>query len=82
MANRQRVRVGREVSYFPTDAEASTGGDAAGVTWPATLAKVFADGTVNLNALQGDGVRLDVTGVAQGQRKGEFDLRGGIAHHA
>jgi hypothetical protein len=82
MADRQRIRVGRDVSYFPTDAEASAGGGEAGDTWFARIAKVNADGSVNLNVIQGDGSELALTDIARGQRKGTFGLRGGITHHA
>ena len=76
MADRQRIRVGREATYFPTDAEAAAVSDPDGVQWPCTLAKVNPDGTVNLEALRGNGTPLAVTDVARGQRKGEFELRG------
>jgi hypothetical protein len=83
MADRQRVRVGRGVTYFPTDVEAAAAGDDNGASWPATIAKVLPDGTANLRILSGDGAADPVLGVARGIRKGEFDLTGGdVAHHA
>lgn len=45
MTSRARVRVGREVHYYPTAAEASSLG--AG-PWPATIVAVNADGSVDL----------------------------------
>jgi hypothetical protein len=80
MADRQRIRVGREVSYFPTDAEAAAVGDGEGTTWPATIAKVNSDGSASLQAVRGDGTDLALVAVAQGQGKGTFGLHGGIAH--
>ena len=82
MADRQRIRVGRDVSYFATDAQAAAAGDDNGVTWPAIIAKVNSDGTTNLQAVRGDGTDLALTAVAQGQSKGTFGLRGGVAHSA
>ena len=82
MANRQRIRVGREVSYFPTDAEATAGGGSAGDSWFARIALVAQDGSANLNVVQSDGTELAVVAAARGQSKGQFDLTGGLAHHA
>ncbi len=82
MADRQRVRVGRGVTYFPTDAEASAGGSDDGAAWIATIGGVNSDGSVNLNAIRGDGTELAFTDIPRGIRKGEFDLTGGVAHNA
>lgn len=46
MTSRARIRVGREVNYFPTAAEETALG--AG-PWPAKIAGVNADGSVNLD---------------------------------
>jgi len=81
MADRQRIRVGREVTYRPTDAEATTGNGSAGDEWYGKITRVLANGTVNLHVLEADGTTLALTGVSQGARKGQFDLRG-LAHHA
>ncbi len=76
MTERYRVRVGREVTYFPTDAEAATGNGSAGDHWTATITNVNADGTVNLSVHEADGGFIAKTDVARGQNKGQFDLRG------
>lgn len=77
MADRQRVRVGRTVTYQPTDAEASAGSDAAGALWPAVITLVNAQtGAVNLIVFRGSGVALAKTNVAQGSQKGAYSTRG------
>lgn len=72
---RARFRVGREVTYFPTDAEAATGNDDAGANWFARITKVNLDGTVNLHVLEGDGGFIAKTSVSQADRKGGFSFR-------
>ena len=79
MANRARVRVGRTVTYLPTDAEASTGNGNAGDEWPATITAVALDGTVNLSVHEADGGFIAKLAVAQGEQKGQFTLRAGAA---
>lgn len=74
MGDRQRVRVGRQVTYRPTDGEASAGGGEAGDEWAALITRVLDDGTVNLCVFEADGGVLAVTAVSQGQAKGTFDL--------
>ena len=76
MTNRYRVRVGREVTYFPDDTEAATGNGAVGDHWRATISNVNADGTVNLSVHEADGGFIAKTDVIRGQQKGMFDLRG------
>ena len=76
MAERYRVRVGREVSYFPTDAEATAGNGNAGDIWRATITAVNPDGTVNLTVHEADGGIIAKTDVPRGQQKGQFDMRG------
>ena len=80
MTTRERNRRGREVAYFPTDAEAATGNGGAGESWPATITATNPDGTANLNVLEADGGFIAKTDVTQGERKGEYSLRnlGGI----
>lgn len=72
--NRARVRLGRRITYYPTDAQVATVSGSAGETWPAAIAKVNADGTVTLNAVRSNGTELAVTSVPQGQAKGAFSL--------
>lgn len=74
MTDRQRIRKGRDVSYFPTDAEATAGGGSAGDTWPAKITDVAADGTVNLFVYETDGGTIPLTGIALGTSKGTFSL--------
>lgn len=78
--SRARHRVGREVTYYPTDAEAATGNGDAGDAWYATITKVNQDGTANLNVKESDGGIVAVTDVPRGIRKGEYDfaVRGGL----
>ena len=76
MADRQRIRVGRDVTYLPTDAEATTGGGDAGDQWPAKITDVLPNGTVNLTVFETDGTLIAKTGVARGSRKGQFTLDG------
>lgn len=76
MTDRNRVRVGRDVAYFPTDAEASTGNGNAGDNWSATITNVNTDGTVNLSVHEADGGFIALTDIARGQQKGQFDIRG------
>lgn len=74
MADRQRVRVGREGAYYPTDAEAATGGGASGDAWSARIVNVNLDGTVNLAVFEADGTMLAKTSVSQGNSPGTFSL--------
>lgn len=82
MTDRSRVRVGRQVTYFPTAAEAAAGGGVAGDAWSATITDVAADGTANLNVLEADGGILAVTGVSQGTSAGTFNPTFGLAGRA
>lgn len=82
MANRSRVRVGRKVTYFPTDAEATTGGGAAGDQWDATITAVNSDDTVNLHVLEADGTVIAKTSVAKGTGKGAYHPTFGLAGRA
>jgi len=74
MTDRSRVRVGRRVSYRPTDAQAAAGNGSAGDVWAATITAVNADGTVGLHVLEADGGELALTAIGQGQAKGAFGL--------
>lgn len=76
MTNRSRFHVGRDVTYFPTDAEAATGNGNAGDQWKATITALNADNTVNLSVHEADGGFIAKTDVPRGQRKGQFDFRG------
>lgn len=82
MTTRTRVRVGRQVTYFPTDAQATAGGGASGDQWPAVIGNVNADGTVNLNVTEADGGTLAVTNIAQGTTAGTFHPTFGNAGRA
>jgi hypothetical protein len=73
---RERQRVGRKVTYFPTDAEAVAGGGTEGDQWPATISDNNNDGSANLHVVEADGGTIALTSIAQGQRKGEWDFRG------
>lgn len=74
-SGRVRYRVGREVSYFATDAEAAAASDDAGAKWFGRITKINLDGTVNLAVDQGDGARLAKTSVSEADRKGGFSFR-------
>jgi hypothetical protein len=76
MTDRSRIRVGREVTYRPTDAEAATGNDDNGALWKGTIAKVLAGGAVNLHVIEGDGGTIAVAAVVESQQKGGFTLIG------
>ena len=73
MADRQRVRVGRDVTYFPTDAQVAAVTGTNGEAWSAKIAKVSTT-SVRLNATRSDGSVLALTSIAQGQRKGTYSL--------
>lgn len=75
MTTRARVRVGKMVTYRPTDAEASTGGDSAGALWPARITKVNAT-SVNLFVHEADGTVIAKTSVSQGGAKGQYSFQG------
>lgn len=77
MSDRQRVRVGRDVTYYPTDSEASTGNGAAGDAWSARITNVNSDGTVNLAVFEADGGLIAKTDVERGGKKGQYDLLAG-----
>lgn len=72
MVSRNRSRVGRQVVYRPTDAEASTGNGNNGDTWAGWISAVNSDGTVNLAVLEADGGWIAKTDVAEGTGKGTF----------
>ena len=74
-SGRVRFRVGREVTYFPTDAQAATGNDDAGAKWFARITKTNLDGSVNLAVEEGDGGRLALTVISEGDRKGFYSFR-------
>ncbi len=76
MTDRSRIRVGREVVYRPTDAQAATGNDDNGALWSAKITKVLADGSVNLHVLEGDGGFIPVAAAIESQQKGGFTLIG------
>lgn len=82
MTTRTRLRVGRQVTYFPTDAEAAAGGGVSGDEWPAIIANVNADGTANLNVTEADGGVLAVTSASQGTTQGRFHPTFGNAGRA
>lgn len=73
--SRARFRVGREVTYFPTDAEASAGGGSAGDAWFGRITKVNVDSTVNIAVAEADGGALAKMNISRTQRKGGFDFR-------
>lgn len=75
MTTRARIRPGRECAYFPSDAEAATGGGSAGDVFPATIVRTVGT-AVNLHVLEPDGTTLALTGVLRGQAKGQYDLTG------
>jgi len=77
--NRARVRVGRHVTYFPTDAEATAGGGNAGDRWPAVIADVNSTGTADMTVFRANGTTLAKTAVSRGQIKGTFDVLAGAA---
>lgn len=79
MASRARVRVGRQVTYLPTDGEATTGNGNAGDQWPATISAVNSDGTVNLSVHEADGGFIAKTDVVKGSQKGQFMLSAGAS---
>jgi hypothetical protein len=76
---RNRVTVGRRVSYFPTDAEAATGNGDAGCTFPATITEINADGTVQLHVLEADGGFITKASVVIGTQKGQCSVVFGTA---
>ena len=76
VTDRQRVRVGRDVAYQPTAAEAAAGGGAAGDIWSGRITAVNPDGTVGLIVFKANGVVLSLTGVHQGSTAGTFSTRG------
>jgi len=69
------VRVGKSVTYQPTDAEATAGGGSFGDYWPAKITLVAAT-TVNLAVFRANGSMLAKTGVLRGGTKGTFGLQG------
>lgn len=75
MSDRARQRVGRNVSYFPTDAEAATGNGDADDVWQAQITRSNPDGTVNLHVLEADGGELAKTDVEESNEKGGFSFR-------
>ena len=79
MTDRSRVRVGRDVTYFPTDAEAATGNGATGDQWPATITRVNADSTVNLSVHEADGGFIAKLNVARGVGVGTYSAHSGLA---
>lgn len=74
--DRQRIRIGRTVTYSPTDAEATAGGGAAGDLWPALITYVNPDGMVNIIAFRPSGTTLAKTSIALGAAKGTYSTRG------
>lgn len=75
--SRSKYRVGRDVTYRPTDSEATTGGGSAGDEWAAKIVAVNADDTVNLCVFEADGTTLAKTDVSVGSAKGTFDFKAG-----
>ncbi len=76
MTSRQRIRVGRDVTYRPTDAEAAAGNGNSGDEWAATITGVSADGSANLSVHEADGGFIALTSVPRGQTKGSIDSYG------
>jgi len=74
--SRARIRVGRDINYRPTDAQAAAGGGNVDDVWAGRISAVNADGTVNLHALEADGGELALTSIGRGSQKGQFDLLG------
>lgn len=77
--SRSRYRVGRDVQYQPTDAEAATGNDVADARWPARITKVNSDGSVHLFVHEADGTAVAKTSVVRGGGKGQFSFIGSAA---
>ncbi len=75
MSDRARQRVGRNVTYFPTDAEAAAGGGDADDEFHASIARSNPDGTVNLHVVEADGGLLAKTDVEESNEKGGFSFR-------
>ena len=76
MGDRQRIRVGRDVIYRPTDAEAATGNGIVGDSWTARITAVNESGTVSLAVFESDGGFIAKTAVPLGEGKGTFALLG------
>jgi hypothetical protein len=72
MANRTRVRVGREVTYLPTDGEAGGISDPGG--WVAKIVNVNVDGSVDLHVVKGDGTSMAKTLVHRGAQQGNYSI--------
>ncbi len=78
--SRSRYRVGREIQYQPTAAEAATGTDVAGARWSGRIVKVnAADGTVNLFVHEADGTVIPKLNVLRGAQPGQFSFVGPAA---
>ena len=76
MGTRARIRVGRDVNYRPTDAEAVAGNGVVGAVWSARISNVNANGSVNLFVYEADGGTIPLTAILRGGQKGQFDLLG------
>ncbi len=74
--DRAKIRVGRDVNYRPTDAQATTGNGNAGDVWSARITAVNADSTVNLFVYEADGGFVALTDISEGSTKGTFDTLG------
>ncbi|MDQ3170288.1 MAG: hypothetical protein M3Q55_09150 [Acidobacteriota bacterium] len=74
--SRSRYRVGREIQYQPTAAEAATGADVAGALWSGRIVKVNANGTVNLFIHEADGTVIPKLNVLRGGLPGQFSFIG------
>lgn len=77
MSSRSKYRVGRDVTYYPTDAEATTGNGSAGDAWTARITAVNSDDTVNLCVFEADGGVIAKTDVVNGSQKGQFSFDAG-----
>lgn len=75
MATRERIRVGRSVRYFPTDAECTTAGVSAGAVWPAVIVG-SSPTTAALFVMRGNGVALPKLAVTRSEVKGGYSLHG------
>lgn len=74
--NRQRVHVGRQVTYRPTDAQAAAGGGAIGDAWIGQITAVQATGTATVMVWQANGAALVQSAISRGSAKGTFDTYG------
>lgn len=73
--SRERIRVGRQVRYFPTTTELTTYSGISGDVFTGFITKANADGTANLALFGSNGVAFANTSVSLGATAGTFDLQ-------